>query len=719
MSLQNRDAERKAAEFVEKNFCKKHGALDLVIGVSRDITEKKMSDIFLRLAGLDPAEYETVFRGSEISALRMNFTMINDRGELSASLRFRFFEKKSGEVTGEQCVPLFITKLFGRGGETVCPFDTEAFEKLADEKGREDAIKNCMVVPEAPAFVRPVLPKLTVPADDKAVFYFVRDGKAVTTIIRPASASKKEYAAAEALAAKIFDLSGVLVRVRADDDPEITGSPFLFGDTLYHDPAIMGEATSYQYVIHRGECALSALGRTPRGHLRAIKTVTDSLVCGNCGRDVYLTADILGIHDSAVPPVRHAFERFTVSLYGCPYNQPEHSTPEGRLDDLKTFRDVVAFRTDEFPFTIRDVFDDHETEINRKLIKRYYEQGIKIRPYCALHTFEEEFLNNGGHSDALDRYCKKLTEGYADLDAIAQWGFYDEPKEPMFSFCRGVIETMEKYDPKKRPVYVNLDPTHEMGRGDSIDFYDAVSDKIAPAYYCYDRYPFFVRDGVPGVYDDNYYRNLEINRDYGIEDSVDTGMIFAAIRVGGEPDDDRSDVDDDMMRWESHLLLAYGMRYYEQYVYYHVHDFSILTDGNEPTHRWYRAQRANAYLSRVGKMLDSLRLDAVFHLPDKDGSYSAGVTPYYGFRGLGAVGGCDAVLSFFEDGTLILTDKRSGEKDGGTHELTFENLKADDLWLEPLGGKWKPLSECPGARFDGTVCTLEMPRACQYIFRRK
>lgn len=705
-----------AADFEKRFFCEKHGAVDLDLGFTPEISEEKLSAYFLGLIGIDSERYNCVFDAFGYFGLIKCYRNLDDLGDAYCTLGFRILDRESGDCTDKESVRLHLTKVLGIGEWSgICPADEENFAPIS--AGREEIVKNALSYRFERKVEKTELQKLSHLPGDKGVFYFVRDGKAVTTIIRPTLSSEKELKACDKLREKIFELTGRLVRIVGDYSHDITGSPVLFSNTIYFDHSILGTAITPEYVIHLSDCALSLVGRSNGGTLDSVDRLIGGLVCENGGKDLYITSDLPGVYRRELPPTEHAFKKFTVSLYGCPYNREYHKTPKQRLEDEKTFNYLVDFGAMEVPFRQCSVSDPDEVRGNRQLFEKFLSKGITVRPYFGFHRFFEEFKE--GKTEGIEDFVKRVVAAYGDCEAVSHWGFCDEPQGRVEdAFCGKVRELLKKYDPKKRPVYINLGPEASAEHRDSmLNFYDDVTDYCKLDYYCFDRYPYFTRNGIDGVYDDDYYYNLEINRAYAVDNGRDTGMIFAAIKVGGDPNEDRSDVNDDMMRWQSNLLLAYGYRYYEQYVYYYAHEYSILDKNNDPTHRWYRAQKANAYLALCGKELENTPVDMVWHLPNKDGGYSNGTAPYPGFRGLGKVGGCDAILSFLHDGTLIVTDKRVDENNGEFHSLTFEGLKADDGWFDPSCGKWKKISDCPGAEFDGKICTLAMPRACQYIFR--
>ena len=173
------------------------------------------------------------------------------------------------------------------------------------------------------------------------------------------------------------------------------------------------------------------------------------------------------------------------------------------------------------------------------------------------------------------------------------------------------------------------------------------------------------------------------------------------------------------MNWQINCALAYGYKYIEHFVFYTGHDRGLYTDDNEKTFRWYIAKNANDYAGVVGSLIFDKRLDMVFHLANADGTYSPEVHAYKGFRNAGEVEGCDAMLSFFEDGTIMVTDKRSTNLDGGDHDVTLSGLNGGVEWFNVETNAWEDISTCEVATVSENGLTLTLTRASQYIVRAK
>lgn len=421
------------------------------------------------------------------------------------------------------------------------------------------------------------------------------------------------------------------------------------------------------------------------------------------GREAYLPGEAFRSFDRVMREVKHAFPKFTVSIFGEP----------GQEEDERVFRDLVEFGIDMMPLTV-DPGDPASVERIRGLIGKFYAEGITTRLYGRIRDLEDNFIKEGCQ-EPTESYVRRLTELFADMEGIAQWGFYDEPGTEHFEYCAFVKRCFEKYDPKGRPVYVNLGPRGQC-RGVQT-FYDRYAEIVRPDYYCVDRYPFFMTERGEEMNEEYFYAHLELNRNNAIDSCVDAGIILAAIRVGADPL--RADINQDFMDWQTNMAAAYGCRYLEQYVYYYVHDYCILGPGLVPTKRWHIAKKANDYLHIIAPVLLEKRLDAVFHLPRADGAYDIDTIPYYPYHGAGEAEGIDAVLSFFEDGMIVVTDKRCDDFRGGAHEVTLTGVTGETEWFNPGTASWEGIGSCPAAVSSGRGgLTLKLERATQYIIRR-
>ena len=564
---------------------------------------------------------------------------------------------------------------------------------------------------------------------DENGFCLVRDGAAAPIIISDGY-SEALLSAVRTLSAEVYQLSGVrpMIVTDAESGMQVCGPKLLCGGTAYDRIDALGDSTFREYcLVENGEGSgeLIAAGRTDGGDCDAVNAAAEALI--KVGDDVYIASSALGITERELPETEHAFDRFWITAYGDPYRG---MNVDQKLADEKILNDLVAFGVDEIMVT-----GTSNIAKDRQFINKLYQAGISCKLFCWPwpgnydQTYELS-ASDGAIKAAIEAEVRRLVESYGDLDGVAEWGLCDEPKRICFEYLRFVKECFDKYDMKHRPVYINLDPwAMDSGKavGGSEDIYAQIADWFGPDFYCYDRYPFFEVNGEPTMTDRYYYMNVELNRNYAIDNSRDAGDIVSCIMVGGHSDEGRADINEGHFKWETNLLLANGYRYIEYYVYYYVHDYCLLGPGNEPTWRWYLVQSRTPYIRRIGNHIGDMSLDAVFHLPNADGSYEFYGTPYYSYAGSGEIDGCDAMISFYDSkngngGELMITDKRCDAAHGGTHDVTLHSFGADTEWFDVTigeNGDWADISTLDAASVGENGLTITLEQSEQYLIRHK
>ncbi len=424
-------------------------------------------------------------------------------------------------------------------------------------------------------------------ANGSSAFYFLRDGTPACVLVYggepfpperysevtpPAGVrdtSYRLYKSVWTLVRRIGSRTGVDLRGMPEADWD--GGPAVFiGRTDQSDFSVLGEATGRQFAVKEKDGNLFPIAQTPRGMLDAAYHVLHNLRFSEDGKNAWLPAEAMGIFGRYVPETVHAFPRHTLSFYGPPYiHMPD---PADWLKDEKIFRDILAFGADEIPLYAFGQNVPEKIEAIRALIRRFSDHGVRVRLYGVDDPDGHEHFFLTRSPDRLREAVRRFVERYGDLDGISEWGFADEPEPVDVPYCAAAKAAFREFDPKKRPVYINLGPRAHC-RGVQ-NFYDRIAGEIDPDYYCLDRYPFFMTDRGPAMTDAYFYAHLELNRSYALDYGRDSGLILAAIRVGCDPA--RADMNEDFMRWQTNFLLAYRCRYLEQYVYYLVHDYCIL-----------------------------------------------------------------------------------------------------------------------------------------------
>jgi len=92
------------------------------------------------------------------------------------------------------------------------------------------------------------------------------------------------------------------------------------------------------------------------------------------------------------------------------------------------------------------------------------------------------------------------------------------------------------------------------------------------------------------------------------------------------------------------------------------------------------------------------------------------VIPYYGYRGIGEVKGNDIILSFYDGGILVLTDKNVNVFDAQEHDVFLSGFAANE-WYNPATRSWEDIANCPAAKLTDDGLNVHFTLASQYIFR--
>lgn len=553
--------------------------------------------------------------------------------------------------------------------------------------------------------------------------YIIKDGKACITFVYAEDAAEPIKSSYQQIQDYISEKNGVLIQCRTDAQlSKVKNEKFFVGNTKKTDISLMSnDATWYDCLLTQTEDGLVAMAYTQGGIINAMEYFKESLIFSNNDKDVYFTPDTLKLYDrNNIREMKHAFDKFTISGYGLPtFNNLNPA--DWDENDKATYQTILDFGIDHIAVNFAGM-PKGSVEDTRAFINKFYEDGITSRYYfdrpaqCEdeyIKYGEEYYIESGRYLD-IENAVKKAIADFGDMEAVTEWGFYDEPHfTDAKKFCGFVMRLFDENDPDpNRRVYINMDPS------DTSGYFDDMVKYIDPDYYCYDRYPFFFNeDGQPQMTDKYYYANLELNRNYAIDAGRDSGLIIGSILVGN--DHNRSDITKEYMSWQINCLLAYNSKYVEHFVFWAAHEGCLYVENNERTFRWYIAQEANKYLRPVGDLLFDKKLDAVFHLQNADGTYSAQTVAYKGYGNIGEVTGCDAFLSFFDDGTIILTDKRSSPADGTEHDITLSGLSSNVEWFNASTNSWEDISTCNAAAVDENGLTFTLQTATQYIIRIK
>lgn len=576
----------------------------------------------------------------------------------------------------------------------------------------------------------PTLTPTPTPSEDPDIIpvdahYVVKEGSPCITFVYSDDTTDRVKSAYQDIQQCLREKCNVNISSKSDTQlSKVTNENFFVGTTKKTNISVLSEfdATWYDCLLTQTDDGLLAIAYTNGGIINALEHFKESLIFTSDNKNVYFMPETLKLYErDDVSEVTHAFDEFTISGYGSPKFSAA-DPDKWNEQDWKTYQSMIDFGVTHLSIDgWNGIPNDSSVEDTRKYIEKLYEAGITTRYYFSwniqwqedyIKYGEEKFIKYGKNKD-LENAIKQAIANYGDMEAVTEWGFYDEPHfTDEKKFCGYVMRLFDEYDTSGRRVYINMDPSNDVG------YFEQMIEYVDPDYFCYDRYPFFYNDdGEPQMTDTYWYANLELNRDYALDAGKDAGIIIGSIVVGCDPR--RSEVTQEYMNWQVNTMLAYHFRYLEHFVFYSGHGCGLYTNENDPTFRWYYAQNVNKYAMTVGTMLLDKRLDAVFHLQNADGSYSPQTVAYQGFKDIGDVIGCDAFLSFFDDGTIIITDKRSAPADGSAHDVTISGLNGVLEWFNADNNAWEDISTCTAAAVDENGLTLTLEMATQYIVREK
>lgn len=321
-------------------------------------------------------------------------------------------------------------------------------------------------------------------------------------------------------------------------------------------------------------------------------------------------------------------------------------------------------------------------EANRKAILILKKYGL-----CA-SVFEEPRIRElirGGDPDRVDEVIREVVQDYAEFDNLDSWDIFDEPSSDVFPMLAAVQEALHRYDPA-REVIINLFPCYAMPEQykdtDYLTHVNRFVETVRPDLLSYDNYSFrgrpnpnaqaecdaeekdgederakLIRLNAAGLEDrDDFFENLEIIRHIGLENELDQMLIVLLTEHG-----DYRNLTKAELFWEVNMCLAYGMRRISYFTYWHKGTYDPYwrwdnsmcdTKGNKFQH-YYDAQGINKVIRPIGEKLFATKSSAVYHI----GNPEKGTTAFEGFGAVTKVDGENAVIGFFEDGSIYLVNR--------------------------------------------------------------
>ena len=322
----------------------------------------------------------------------------------------------------------------------------------------------------------------------------------------------------------------------------------------------------------------------------------------------------------------------------------------------------------------------NETEVIKTALPILKKYGLRATVHdCRIHEVYQQ-----DKPEAADAVVKEVVEDYALYDNVAEWGICDEPDSEKFPVVSAIVEAFRKYSPDKDTV-INLFPDYATPEQlKSVDYPTHLKDFVRivkPHFLSYDYYQFMGRpaydrwnDGTEDEREllrrqaaegredrDGFFDNMELIRKLGLENNLEQMLIMQLV----EHADCRNLTYAEIL-WEANMCLAYGMHRISYFTYW-------LPDGGETFFKWnnaicdregnkyqhyYDVQAVNKEILEVGQILFETKSEAVFHV----GKLEKGTVAFEGYGDIAEIHGDNAVVGFFENGLIYLTNRNFKEE---------------------------------------------------------
>jgi len=256
--------------------------------------------------------------------------------------------------------------------------------------------------------------------------------------------------------------------------------------------------------------------------------------------------------------------------------------------------------------------DLNSVAVNKKMLDLAAERGMKA--IVADSRFDKVYENT-----ATDAEIAAMVNDYKGHPGLGGYYVMDEPEFDNITYSGHAYQEFLKNDPDSIP-YLNLLP-YVWNKPQ----YEQYVDEIIAAtpdlkYLTFDNYPF--RTNGTSNFDilDDYYTNLKIIREKGLENNLKTGAYIQAAGYF----DMRRPVGDEL-RYNVFTSLAYGMKALYWFPYWHpgvpFQGAIINTDGQK-TDLYEPFKNLNAEIEKWGPTLMKLNSVDVYH----SGVMAAGTT---------------------------------------------------------------------------------------------
>lgn len=346
----------------------------------------------------------------------------------------------------------------------------------------------------------------------------------------------------------------------------------------------------------------------------------------------------------------------------------------GPTDEF-TVKDEVIADMAACGFTLAQTWF-HEPEVTKKALELMKKYGLR----ASVTDKRLKKLCQENELDKVDEVVKQVVDDFAEFDNVVEWDIYDEPTNALFPVLKKIVEAFRRYAPHTQTV-INLFPNyaqpHQLGDIDYNSHLDHFIEQVDPDFLSYDNYHFVGRESR-NKYNLNsavneremlirlaaeqtedrkelFFENIELIRKKGLENGLRQMLIVLLSEHGSYRNLTRAE-----LLWEVNMCLVYGFGRISYFTYWrpeeddfwHYDNAICDRDGSKMQH-YYDVQANNKKIYPIGCHLFNTRSSAVFHV----GTPESGTTAFTGFDAIKEIEGENAVIGFFEDGSVYLVNR--------------------------------------------------------------
>jgi hypothetical protein len=268
-----------------------------------------------------------------------------------------------------------------------------------------------------------------------------------------------------------------------------------------------------------------------------------------------------------------------------------------------------------------------------------------------------EFRAAAVSGDEVKQRVQYLVETYSTptYPAFAGINIYDEPKTSMFGLVNAAEEELRTSAPDELP-YVNVWPSYAfpsaLGARDYRTYLERYFAEVNPPLLSFDHYP-LLKEGITS----DYFYNWAVIRNFALRSGVPSWGFVQSVGFDSSEAglSRRRKPNEQEILWQVNAGLAYGAKGIQYFTYWtpdsqpgdpiQFGQALISLDGQQTALYGY-AQRVNAYLKVVGKVLLPLISESVVHAQER--RLPRGTKPFRGDGYVREVSGSPVILSRFQ-----------------------------------------------------------------------